>query len=536
MAGMIVAAQPEAAEAGAQILERGGNAIDAAIAAAFMQGVVDPQMSGLGGFGSMQIYMPKRSFHKTLEFYARAPLMVRPDMWTAKVQRQSSDGFAFLLDDHANEIGYLAVGVPGSVKGYEAALKECGSMPWAEVLAPAIEQANNGFMVRPHVHWYWAQDQSGEGQINTAAKLAFSETGRQVYFRADGSLKRPGDIVYNPDLARTLQRLAEAGPEIFYNGEIADAMVSDMLANQGLMTHEDLSSYNVSWVDPMWATYRGYDIATNPPPSSGAALLQLLKIMEHFDLRGMEHSSVEHVRLLGEAMKRMTIDKERYHGDPDFSPIPLDMLFSSQYSGELAASIRRGERASVKRYGDGKESRDTTHVVAVDKDGNCATLTHTNASPSGVITPGLGFMYNGCMSRFDPRPGHAGSLAPGKRRASSQAPTIVFREGKPYIVIGAPGGSYIAPSLAQGIMNVIDFDMSIVDAISAPRVMGVSDSIEVCNRVRQSVTRALQDDGYSVHRSYQSYAFAALHGIRIDRDVLTGAADPQRDGMALLVR
>lgn len=536
MAGMIVAAQPEAAEAGAQILEQGGNAIDAAIAAAFMQGVVDPQMSGLGGFGSMQIYMPERGFHKTLEFYSPAPRAVRPDMWMSKVQRQSDDGFAFLLDDHANEIGYLAVGVPGSVKGYAAALAQCGTMPWRDVMAPAIEQAREGFMVRPHVHWYWSQDQSGEGQVNTATKLAFSATGRKVYFREDGTLKRPGDIVHNPELTATLEALAQAGPESFYTGEIAQAIVADMQANGGLISHDDLAGYREAWSDPIRIGYRGYDIATNPPPASGAALLQMLKLMEQFDLSGMEHGSVDHIRLLGEAMKRMTIDKERYHGDPDFSPVPLDKLLSESYARESADSIRRGERARVRRFGDEKESRDTTHVVVVDRWGNCASLTHTNASPSGVITPGLGFMYNGCMSRFDPRPGQAGSLAPGKRRASSQAPTIVFKAGKPHLVIGAPGGSYIAPSLAQGIMNVIDFGMPIMDAVAAPRVMAVSDSIDVCNRVRRSVTRALIDDGYAVRRSYQSYAFAALHGIRIDDGVLTGAADPQRDGMALLVR
>jgi len=534
MTGMIVAAQPEAAEAGAQILEAGGNAIDAAIAAAFMQGVVDPQMAGIGGFGSMQIYMPERGLHKTLEFYARAPLGVTPEMWFSGAQRQSSDGFAFLLDDHANEIGHLAVGVPGNVKGYAAALAHCGSMPWAEVMAPAIAQAREGFMVRPHVHWYWSQEDNGEGQVTTARKLAFSETGRRIYFREDGSVKRPGDIVHNPDLADTLARLAEAGAEDFYHGQIAQAIVQDMQAHGGLIDHADLTSYAASWADPIRIDYRGYQIATNPPPASGAALLQLLKLMEQFDLREIPHSSAEHVALLAEAMKRMTIDKERYHADPDFAPIPLDTLLSPAYAAEQAAAIRRGERATIRRFGD-KESRDTTHVVVVDKHGNCVSLTHTNGSPSGVIPAGLGFMFNGCMSRFDPRPGRPGSLEPGKRRASSQAPTIVFKDGRPHLVIGAPGGSYIAPSVAQGIMNVIDYDMPVMDAIAAPRVMAVSNTLEVSNRIRRSVTQALQADGYTVRRSYQSYAFAALHGIRIDDGKLTGAADPQRDGAAILV-
>jgi len=536
MAGMIVAPQPEAAEAGAQILEAGGNAIDASIAAAFMQGVVDPQMSGIGGFGAMQIYMPARGFHKSLEFYARAPLRITEDFWLAKARRQSSDGFAYLVEDHSNEIGHLAVGTPGSLRGYEAALKACGTMPWADVMAPAIEQAKSGFMVRPHVHWYWTRDQSSDGQINTAVKLAHTETGRKVYFREDGSIKRPGDIVHNPDLAQTLEHIAQKGADDFYLGEIADRIASDMRAHGGLIDHQDLQSYEISWVDPLWADYRDCRIATIPPPASGASMMQLLKIMEQFDLSQIRHGSARHIQILTEAMRRMTIDKERYHSDPEVCPVPTDMLLSEQYAQELAQSIRCGERAKIERFGDEGKCRDTTHIVAVDGDGNCVSLTHTNASPSGVITPGLGFMFNGCMSRFDPRPGRPGSLAPGKRRPSSQAPTIVFRDGEPFIVIGAPGGSYIAPAVAQGIMNMIDFNMPVMDAVAAPRVIAVSNNLDISNRVRRSVERELVNQGYAVRRSAQSYPFAALHAIRIENGNLTGAADPQRDGMAILVQ
>jgi len=533
MPGMIVAPQPEAVEAGAAVLARGGNAIDAAIACAFVQGVVDPLMCGIGGFGSMQVYMPGRGVHEVLEFYARAPLAATPDMWTDKLLGQSRDGFAFLLEGGISEQGHLAVCTPGNVKGYAEALSRYGTLDWADAMAPAIAQAKRGVMVRPHMHWFWSQDQRGSGQVNTADKLRLTETGRRVYFNEDGSNRRPGQMLHNPDMARTLERLAAGGPDFFYHGELAEQMAADFAAQGGLIRQEDFAAYELSVVAPIWGEYRGHRISTTPPPASGMLMLQILQMLEHFDLRALEHNGVEHVRLLAEAMKRMTIDKDNHMGDPAYVDVPIERLISKAYAAQQAESIRKGERAQVKRLD--KSDRDTTHISVVDKDGNAVALTHTLGSPSGAITEGLGFMYNGTMSRFDPRPGRAGSIAPGKRRSSSAAPTIVFKGDAPHIVIGAPGGSYIAPAVAQGIMNVIDFDMSMLEAVAAPRIVAVSDSIDVANRVKMAVTDALEADGYSIKRSPMSYAFAALHGIRIQDGQLDGGADPQRDGMAIRV-
>ncbi len=231
-------------------------------------------------------------------------------------------------------------------------------------------------------------------------------------------------------------------------------------------------------------------------------------------------------------MKRMTIDKDTHMSDPAYVDVPVERLLSAAHCGEMASRIKAGERAVVKRLGD-KSSRDTTHISVVDDAGNAVALTHTLVSPSGAITDGLGFMYNGTMSRFDPRPGRAGSIAPGKRRSSSAAPTIVFRDEAPYVVMGAPGGSYIAPSVAQGLMNVIDFGMSMHEAVAAPRIAAVSNVIEVSNRIPRYVTDEVAARGYELKRSWQSYAFAALHGIRIQGGRREGGADPQRDGTAL---
>lgn len=532
--GMIVCPQPEAAEAGAAVLERGGNAVDAAIACAFMQGVVDPLMSGIGGFGSMQLYMPGKGVHQIVEFYAKASLSATPQMWTDKLLGQSRDGFAFLLEGGISEFGHLAVCTPGSVKGYDHALSHYGTMDWADIIAPAIRQAREGVLVRPHMHWFWSQDQKGSGQVNTADKLRYSETGKRLYFRDDGSLKRPGDIVANPDMANTLERLAKGGADLFYTGELAQEIAADFAAHGGLISREDLAAYELSVSEPIWGSYRGLRISTSPPPASGLSMLQILNMLEPFAIGDLVHGSAEHVRLLAEAMKRMTIDKDLFMGDPAYVEVPVERLISKAHATQQAESIARGERADVKRL-ERSSSRETTHVSVVDRHGNAVALTHTLGSPSGAITEGLGFIYNGTMSRFDPRPGRAASIAPGKRRSSSAAPTIVFKDDKPFIVMGAPGGSYIAPAMAQGVMNVVDFGMGMLEAVAAPRIVAVSNSIDISNRIRRSVSEELSAMGYDVKRSAQSYPFAALHGIRIEDGLCSGGADPQRDGMAIAV-
>src|SRR5262249_42061607 len=244
-----------------------GNAVDAAIACAFMQGVVDPQMAGIGGFGSMQVYMPGRGVHDILEFYARAPLKATPDMWKHLLVGESRDGFAFLLKGGVSEIGYLAACTPGSLKGYAEALKRYGTYDWADVIRPAAATARQGFMVRPHVHWFWAQDEADKDEVSTIKKLRFSKTGRAIYFRPDGSLKMPGDTTVNAALGRTLDRIADAGPDIFYRGAIAEEIAADMAAHGGLIGLDDLAQYEISVAKPLWGQYRGYRIATNPPPA-----------------------------------------------------------------------------------------------------------------------------------------------------------------------------------------------------------------------------------------------------------------------------
>lgn len=532
--GMIVAPQPEAVEAGAAVLGQGGNAVDAAIACALVQGVVDPQMTGIAGFGSLQIYMPRRQVHTCIDFHGRCPAAVRPDMWADRIEGEARDGFGFILRDRVNDIGYQSITVPGSLKAYFEAQTEFGTMDWADVVRPAIEHAEAGFMVRPHVHFWWTQG-AQHGRVDNLERLRFSATGRRIYFRPDGSVKRVGDRVENPDLARTLRRIAADGADVFYTGEIAEEIAADMARNGGLLSLQDLRDYRTVRTAPLFGSYRGYRIATNNPPGGGAMLLEMLNILENFDLFNLGHNSSDYIRTVAEAMKRATIDKDNHLGDPAFVDVPLDRLISKSHAEELARQIRTGARAHVPRVGGPQETPHTTHVSVLDADGNAVSMTHSLGMPSGVITDGLGFMYNGCMGVFDPRPGRAGSLAPGKSRFSSMCPTILFDHDEPYMVVGAPGGTQIAMGVLQTILNVIDFDMSMLEAVVAPRFSATSDAIDVSNRIPHFVTRELEAQGYEVIRSPLSYTFAAVHGIRIADGRIEGAADPGHDGMALAV-
>jgi gamma-glutamyltranspeptidase/glutathione hydrolase len=531
---MIVAAQPEATEAGAEILKAGGNAVDAAMACAFVQGVVDPLMCGIAGFGSCGIAMPAAGFHGYIDFHAPAPLAVRPDMWADRIESEARDGYGFILRGRVNDIGYQAICAPASLRAYRDAHREHGRLPWEQILEPAVAWAEGGWTVRPHVGSWWAED----GQMGRAAnheRLAFTPASRALYCRPDGTPKRVGDRVVNRDLGQTLRLIAKHGDEVFYEGEIAHAIVEDMRKHDGLIAAEDLRGWRTTRNAPLWGTYRRYRVSSNRPPGGGVMLLEMLNILEHFPLASLEHNSAEYVRLVAEAMKRATIDKDRHVGDPRFVDVPVDRLAGKPYAAEMAAEIRAGKKADVPRFNAGAPVQDTTHVSVMDAEGNCVTMTHSLGMPSGVVTAGLGFMYNGCMGVFDPRPGRAGSLAPGKARFSSVVPSIVWEADRPHLIIGAPGATQIAMGVLQVLLNALDFDMTMVEAVSAPRFSATGNAIDVSNRIPRGVERELGSMGYEVVRSPNTYGFAAVHAIRVHPDGLDGGADPGHDGIVMAV-
>jgi len=530
--GSITGAQPEAVEAGIDVLADGGNAVDAAIAAALVQTAVDPQMCGIAGFGSAHVFDGASGKHEVFDFHGRAPLAVRDDMWLDRIIGETEDGYGFLLEGQVNEIGYGAITTPMTLRAFDDILSAHGSRSVDTLIQPAIQYCREGFMVRPHVARWWNEKHT-KGRVPQSEYLErYAETAR-IYLKDDGTQHQVGETLRNPDMGNTYQRIADHGVSDFYQGELAAQMIADIKDNGGLISQLDLDAVATDTTKPLWGTYRGHRIATNQPPGGGLLVLQMLNILEHFDLTAMGHNSPEMIRCLAEAMKIATVDKEQSVGDPRFVDVPTEHLISKTYAEQMAAKIKRGEKTHVPRYQPGgRESKDTTHIIAVDEHGCCVSMTHSLGMPAGVITPGLGFMYNGCMGVFDPRPGHAGSLAPGKSRFSALCPTMVFKDEQPFFVTGAPGATYITMGVLQSIINAVDFDMTAQEAVSVPRVSATSDTIELSNRVFRRTEHTLNDMGYPTRRFASGYMFAGVHALRCVKGVWDGGADPGRDGMA----
>lgn len=532
--GMVVTPQPEATEAGRDILASGGNAIDAAIAAALVQTVVDPLMCGIAGFGSLAAYLPSKNLHTYYDFHSPAPAAVRPDMWESLIESEARDGYGFILKGNVNDIGYQSICVPASLKAYAEAHRDHGKLPWAELFGHAIGYADGGWDVRPHVHTFWTEE-GMMGRVGNSERISFTPAARELYCRPDGSPKRVGDRVVNRDYGAVLRAIAKGGAEAFYQNEIADAIDADMRAHGGLLRRSDLKGFQIVRNVPLSAGYRRFRVTTNQAPGGGIMLLEMLGTLENFDLCSLDHNSVDYVRVVAEAMKAATRDKDRFIGDPCFVDVPTERLISKEYCGEIADAIKRGEKADVARFNAGLPSKETTQVSICDAEGNCVSMTHSLGMPSGVVTQGLGFMYNGCMGVFDPRPGRAGSLAPGKARFSSICPSIIFENDKPVLVIGAPGATQIAMGVLQVTLNVLDFGLTMLEAVSAPRFSATSNVIDLSNRIPRSVERELVGLGYQTMRAPLSYTFAWVHGIKITPEGLQGGADPATDGMSLSV-
>jgi len=525
---MVVCPQPEAAESGTDILRAGGNAVDAAVATALAQTVVDPLMCGIAGFGTAAVYLPGAGVHEYFDFHSPAPLAAREDM----LEGETPDGFGFILKGRVNDIGPQSIATPATLKGLEAMHQAYGRLPWRQVVEPAIRWAQDGFFVRPGMHAFWI-DEPTSGRVGNLERLQYGEEGRALYCRPDGRPKPIGAPLRNEGMARVLRRIADEGSHPFYQGDLAREMVAHLQSLGALITLEDLARYEVQRNAPLVGSYRDRTVTTNQPPGGGAMLLEMLNILENFDLGAMEHNSPEYLRIVCEAMKKATSDKDRHIGDPRFFDVPLDQLLSKDMAREAAAQIRAGRRFGVERVNPGAPvPRDTTHLCVVDGDGNCVSMTHSLAMPSGVITPGMGFLYNGCMGVFDPRPGRAGSIRPGKSRFTSSCPTITFKDGKLDVVLGAPGGTQIAMGVLQVLLNVIDHGMQMQAAVSAPRFSSTSNAIDVCNRIPRHTARALEAQGYQVNRNPYNYTIAWVHGVQALPDGLHGGADPGRDGVA----
>lgn len=524
--GMVVSTNRIASEAGVEILKKGGNAIDAAVATGFALAVVNPGAGNIGGGGFMVIYTADGNC-QTIDYREKAPKAAHEKLYL------DEDGN---LVKNLNHKGYLAVGVPGTVAGFILALEKFGSMPLKEVMQPAIALAENGFPLSlSHVQGYKHLEKEFKQYPGSAKK----------FFKSDGSFYELGDLWVQKDLAATLKRISKDGAAGFYGGKTAEIFEREMKANGGLITKEDLAEYRAVIREPIKNSYRDYQVYSMPPPSSGGITLSImLNILEGFDLGELGHNSAQYIHLLTESMRRAYSNRARYLGDPDFNPdMPVDKLISKDHATALRQTIdlEKASTSDPENFAWGLESEETTHFCVVDKDGNAVSNTFTLEYFYGsrIVLDGAGFLLNNEMGDFNPWPGHTDTtgligtkpnlVQPGKRMLSSMTPTIVAKGGKPFMLIGSPGGRTIINTVLQCILNVIDFDMNIFEAIDAPRFhhQWLPDVIRLERwGTTYDTAERLEEMGHEI-KWYQTQGRAM--GIMIDPDsgLRIGASDPR---------
>lgn len=528
--GMISAPQPLAAEAGADILARGGSGVDAAIAAAFVQGVVDPQMCGLGGGGSATIYDAATRRTVVCDFYARTPLAATPGMFEERIAGRASWG-GFILSDRANEIGYQSICTPAAVQGLAALHERFGALPWAVLLEAAIAIADEGAPVFHHVHDRWVRQVGGF--VDCITRHQATPTSAAQYMR-DGAMLGVGERMDTRAYGRTLRRLAQAGPGDFADGETAHVIADDMARNGGLIGLDDLAAAKAQWHAPVRGSYRGLRLEGPPPPGAGVAVVSILNILSGYDLASLGHNTAAHLHVLASAIRLGLDDWKAHTGDPLFVDSPVEWLTSDARADDLRRSIGSLSGEADDCVPDG---RDTTHLSVMMNDGSAVSLTHTLALGSGVVTPGLGFMYNDAMMLFDPRPGGPNSIAPRRVRQHGLAACVLFDGDHPVMSVGAPGGHGIIAGVVQTICNIVDFGMSPAEAVSVPRIHCEGPAIDLEARIPRSTAAALRDLGHEIRHSLYSYDFFSGRPHVVMRDASTGAlrggADPRGGGMPL---
>ncbi|MBL7994251.1 gamma-glutamyltransferase [bacterium] len=527
--GAVVSVDEFASKAGVAILKKGGNAVDAAVATAFVLAVTYPQAGNIGGGGFMLIRM-KNGESAAIDYREKAPMKSHARMFL------NSDGS---VDTVSSNYGYLVAGIPGTVRGLEAAWKKYGKLPWKELVMPAVILAENGFKLSPQFADYL--------ESSRFALSRFDET-KRVFFKANGDAYRAGERLIQKDLARTLRIIAEGGALAFYEGALAEAMVADVSNNGGIWTEDDLKDYQAVIRKPIVGTYRGYEILGMPPPSSaGVVLTEILNILENFELK---QNNPESLHIMIESMRLGFFDRIRFLGDADFAKLPTDKLMSKQYAKDLAKTIDKAQAMpSVKMSEDISaidESMETTHFSVVDMDGNVVSNTYTIEEwfGSGAVVKGLGFLLNNEMHDFNIQPdvslfnnqkGNSPNLIePGKRMLSSMAPTIVLKNGKPVLITGSPGGKTIINTVLQVIIGVTDYRLTLREAIDGPRLNHnwMPDRVTMeKNRWDAKMADDLKSRGHNV--TEVSYLGDA-HSIWIDpvTGVIYGEADMRRYGWA----
>lgn len=523
--GMVSAQDGIAAKVGADILRRGGNAVDAAVAVGFALAVTHPQAGNIGGGGFMMLAEPD-GMMLAIDFREQAPAAATRDMYLG------ADG---TVDNDKAQFSRASAGVPGSVAGLLHALETRGTMTRRQVIGPAVALAERGFIVSP------ALAQS----LDSAGSLAADESSLDYF----GGLQA-GDKLQQKDLAATLRRIIKQGRDGFYKGRTADLIIAEMAQGNGLITRADLAAYEVVEREPVTGSYNGYTVAAMPPPSSGGVhMVQMMNILEGYDLTADGHNSAAYLHKLIESMRRAYADRSAYLGDPDFVDVPVAALTSRDYADRLrdtidvdassrSADIRPGAELPY-------ESVNTTHYSVIDKDGRAVSVTYTlNFSfGSGYSVDGAGFLLNNEMDDFSAKPGspngygliggEANKIEPRKRPLSSMTPTLVLKDGKVVLATGSPGGSTIITSVMQAVLNVVEWDMNAAESLHAPRIhhQWLPDVVIVEPGISPDTLRILDDMGHRFPRdadgSITRSTLGLVNSVGRDGDWLTGAADPR---------
>ncbi len=539
--GAVATAHPIAAQVGVDILKSGGNAVDAAIATGFCLNVVEPASSSIAGHGQMVVHMSREGRTTAIDYGHRSPMAATADMYHVIGQAVSGNGI-YEVEDRANAIGHRSVGVPGVTAGMCRAHELFGSLPLEQLLEPAVNYAREGFEA----------DQFTRSQVaGNMANLARHEATARV-FMPGGFPPPAGAKVVQRDLADTIERIGKEGKDALHTGEIAEAIDEEMRRHGGLLSSHDLANYEAQVLKPVRTSYRGYELLGSPVPAGLTTGLQTLRILENFDLSHLVHGSPENLHLFIEAARHAFADRYHFLGDPDFGPVPLGGLLSKGYAQEIARSIDR-EKANLEEerelqpwvaYSDGSlhdpwqydrqlrperaasasppsEGDCTTHLSIIDSERNMVACTQTAVGGfgSGVIVPGTGVLLSNGMVVFNPKPGSANSIAGFKRGLNNMSPVLLLRNGEPFLTVGAPGGRRIICRIAQVISNVVDFGMSMQEAITAPSVDAAERETFVDHRIDPDAVEALAKMGHNVSvvpEPTTGGGFSRPRGIMID--------------------
>ena len=522
--GMVATNHPLGSAAGLEMLAMGGNAMDAAVAAVFALSVVEPMMVGIFGAGFINYYDAASGEFVNIDNYSVAPKAAAPDMYETV-----SDTWPDYMETAGREnlVGYRSVGVPGALMGWSYAAEKYGRLGLDTVVQPAIRYAERGFATSRYLADIIRMNQDDLAMFPASAEV----------FLPGGRPPSVGQTIVRPDYARTLEAVAAEGPDVLYKGRVGEMVAADMAANGGVITTEDFENYRIHLREPVRGTYRGYEVVSVAPTSSGGtAIIEILNILEGFDVVSLGFGTAEGAHLLAEAMKIAFADRFEYLGDPAFVEVPVGALTDKGYAAQRRREIDTA-RAREYSYGNPSlyvgEGTDTTHLTAADSEGNVVSTTQTIHAVFGskVTTPGTGMLLNNTMNIFDPHPGNANSIAPGKRMVSSMSPTIVMKDGKPFMALGTPGATRIFPSVLQAIVNVIDHGMTLQEAVEAPRIWTQGQALEVEPGISDGVREGLKAMGHAVEVTPR--VAGGMNGVMFDhaKGVIRGAACYRADGV-----